>query len=265
MNKKSEASVDSYSRFAQEWESLMHAGKNLAHTYVEKPAMFSMLPENLQGKEVLCLGCGTGEECQYLKSQGAKVTGIDISPEMIKAAKENDRSSEIDFQVGDMSELSKVIGDKKYDFVYSSLAVHYVHDLGKMFQSVNQALNSDGIFLFSTHHPIKFAAESERSDSKKQFTMGYTEYADGSEPKIHGDYLNFRQIQDMFLGKFPVVFFHRPEEELRRSFRGAGFKEIDFREPKAIQDAESVAPDFYKIHQKIPLFEIYKLQKEKKA
>jgi hypothetical protein len=62
VTKEREAPVDSYSKFAQEWESLMQGGKNLAHTYVEKPAMFSMLPEDLQGKEVLCLGCGTRYE-----------------------------------------------------------------------------------------------------------------------------------------------------------------------------------------------------------
>jgi hypothetical protein len=73
VKKEPEASVDSYSRFAQKWQSLMHGGKNLAHTYVEKPAMFSMLPEDLQGKEVLCLGCGTGEECQY----GSLIRGVD--------------------------------------------------------------------------------------------------------------------------------------------------------------------------------------------
>ena len=48
------------------------------HEYLEKPAMYSLLPK-LKNKKVLCIGCGVGEECEYLRKKGADVIGIDLS------------------------------------------------------------------------------------------------------------------------------------------------------------------------------------------
>jgi SAM-dependent methyltransferase len=51
-----------------------------ANLLVEKPALFSLLPP-LEGKAVLDLGCGFGENCAEFARQGAaNVLGIDISP-----------------------------------------------------------------------------------------------------------------------------------------------------------------------------------------
>ena len=65
----------------------MRSGKNIAHKFLEKPAMYKKLPD-LKDKSILCIGCGTGEECEHLKSLGAKrVVGIDISKGLIDFAK----------------------------------------------------------------------------------------------------------------------------------------------------------------------------------
>ena len=37
---------------------------------------------------------------------------------------------------------------------------------------------------------------------------------------------------------------------------------MDLREPKPIPEAKEAAPNFYEIHQKIPIFMIFELQKE---
>src|SRR5690349_3354097 len=80
--------VRAYSDFASTWAKLMRSGRNLAHTYLEKPAMMAQLPA-LRGKAVLCLGCGTGEECAELLALGAKrVVGIDVSREAVRLAAE---------------------------------------------------------------------------------------------------------------------------------------------------------------------------------
>ena len=53
---------------------------------VEKPTMFSMLPD-LKGKKVLDLGCGTGVHLAHYLQLGAKrVVGLDLSELMLKKA-----------------------------------------------------------------------------------------------------------------------------------------------------------------------------------
>lgn len=53
---------------------------------VEKPTMFSLLPD-LKGKKVLDLGCGTGVHLAHYLSLGAeKVVGLDLSELMLQQA-----------------------------------------------------------------------------------------------------------------------------------------------------------------------------------
>ena len=93
----------SYNQKAKEWAERMRSGKNFAHTYLEKPAMYGKLPD-LKNKTVLCIGCGSGEECAHLLSLGAKkVVGIDLSKELIAIAKAS--YPNIEFFTMDMAKL----------------------------------------------------------------------------------------------------------------------------------------------------------------
>lgn len=44
----------------------------------------------LDGKRVLDYGCGAGHFARFLRNQGANVTAVDVSPEMIALAQDND-------------------------------------------------------------------------------------------------------------------------------------------------------------------------------
>ena len=81
----------------------MRLGKNFAHMYLEKPAMYKKLP-NLKNKTVLCIGCGSGEECEHLLSLKPKrIIGIDLSKELIAIARES--YPDIEFRVMDMTKM----------------------------------------------------------------------------------------------------------------------------------------------------------------
>ena len=54
-----------------------------ANILFEIPALTSLLPD-LEGKEILDLGCGFGEHCvEYVKRGAKRVVGIDLSEKMI--------------------------------------------------------------------------------------------------------------------------------------------------------------------------------------
>src|SRR3989338_3961687 len=158
-----------YGNYALKWAEKMRSGKNVAHKFLEKPAMYKNLP-NLKGKSVLCIGCGTGEECKHLESLGAKrVVGIDISKGLIDFAKKS--YPDFEFHVMDMEKLN--FPDNSFDFVYSSLTMHYIKDWTKTLNDIHKILKKDGTFLFSTHHPVKWGASVNRSKEKNSFLMGY--------------------------------------------------------------------------------------------
>lgn len=250
--------IQSYDNYAMNWAKKLRTGNNHAHKFLEKPAMYKKLP-NLKGKSVLCVGCGSGEECEHLAKLGAKkVVGIDISKGLIEVAKQS--YPKLEFHVMDMEKIN--FSENSYDFVYSSLTMHYVKDWTKTLKGIYKVLKKNGSFLFSTHHPIKWGAEVHRSKEKNVFLMGYEKYESGKS-KIFGDYLNSRKIDDIWFDKFKVSYYHRPLSEIINDIIKSGFIIADFLEPKPIKSVVKEKPIFYDVHTKIPLFMIFELKKIK--
>ncbi len=249
----------SYNKYAKKWAKQIRAGGNSGHKYLEKPAMYAKLP-NLKNKSVLCIGCGSGEECDYIKSLGVKkIIGIDISKGLIDYAKKN--YPDIEFYVMDMEKLD--FPKSSFDFVYSSLVFHYLKDWTKALKSIYKVLKNNGILLFSTHHPMKYGAEKKRFKDKRSILIGYIKYNDKKRYKTYGDYFSTRKIKDLWFNEFEISYFHRPLSSIIREILNSGFKIIDFIEPKPIDSAKSKDRMFWEIHRKIPLFMIFELKKVK--
>lgn len=249
--------IKSYDKYAKKWADKLRGGQNLAQKYIEKPAMYSKLP-SLKGKSIICVGCGTGEECEHLKILGAsRVVGIDISQGLVEIAKKS--FHRLEFYVMDMEKIT--LPPASFDLAYSSLTLHYVESWTKTLKSIYKILKPGGVFLFSTHHPVNWGADIKRGDEKNTFLMGYTKYNHKDEYEIFGDYLNTRKINDVWYGDFEVSFYHKPFSSIIREILDSGFKIVDFTEPKAVARAKKEKYSFWKVHQKIPLFMIFELRK----
>ena len=252
-----EDTINSYNNYAEKWAERLRSGKNLAHKYIEKPAMHSKLPD-LSNKSVLCVGCGTGEECDYILKQGAKkVIGIDISEELIEYAKKS--YPKIDFHVMDMEKID--LADASFDYIYSSLTLHYVEDWTRPLNEIYRLLKNTGIFLFSTHHPIKWGAEKARTQHTTTFLIGYSKDKASQTCKIYGDYLNTRKIKDVWFNDLEVSYYHKSMSSIIKDIIKSKFEIIDFIEPTSIDAAKEEDAVFWEIHQKIPLFMIFELKK----
>ncbi len=250
--------ANSYDEYAEQWAQGIRSGKNLAHDYLEKPAMYGQLP-NLKGKKVLCLGCGSGEECRYLADKGADVVGVDLSKELIRIAKES--YPDIQFFVSDIEKLD--FENESFDFVYSSLVMHYKEDWVPSLKEIRRVMKEGAEFLFSTHHPVLWGASTERKEDYKAKLMGYRR--SGTEPsEILGDYLNTYNKKDLWFDAMEVSYFHKPLSAILSNIRAAQLEVVDFIEPKAVEAVRGIDENFYNIHQKLPLFMIFKLAKVKK-
>ena len=250
--------TNSYNAFALKWADQMRSGNNIAHTYLEKPAMYKKLP-NLKGKTVLCIGSGTGEECAHLKSLGAKrVVGIDISKGLVDVAKS--KYPDLEFHVMDMEKLK--FPPKTFDYVYSSLVMHYVKDWTKSFNNIHTVLKPKGVFLFSTHHPLKWGAEVVKTANNSSFLTGYVVDKKKDTVKVHGDYLKVRKIEDNWFESLNVTYYHKPLSNIIKEIINANFQIIDFLEPKPLVGVKKKRKHFFNIHTKIPLFMIFELQKK---
>ena len=73
------------------------------------------------GERILDLGCGTGQLSAQIAADGAEVVGIDLSAEMVEAAR--DQFPALSFVVGDAGDFSFA---EPFDAVFSNAALHWV-------------------------------------------------------------------------------------------------------------------------------------------
>lgn len=118
----------------------------------EWPTLRSMLPD-LTGLRVVDLGCGFGWFARWAVSAGAaSVLGIDLSERMLERAGADTSDDRIAYQRQDLESVD--LPAAVFDLAYSSLALHYLADLGLILAKIHQSLVPAGVFVFSIEHPI---------------------------------------------------------------------------------------------------------------
>ncbi|MGG4147430.1 methyltransferase domain-containing protein [Paenibacillus algorifonticola] len=171
-----------------------------------------MLPE-LAGTKVLDLGCGFGWHCRYVREQNARsVVGIDLSGNMLERAKEMTDDEQIEYRQLAIEDID--FPSEEFDIVISSLALHYVEQLGGLFKKIHHCLTSGGAFVFSVEHPV-FTA------------LGGQDWHYGAEgEKLHwplDDYHREGLRQSRFL-EHDVVKYHRTVSTYMNLLLESGFE-----------------------------------------
>lgn len=141
------------SEFFQGYSELGRSKEGLAGA-AEWPALRALLPD-LRNRRVIDLGCGFGWFCRWAREQGAAhVLGLDVSEKMLAKAR-SAASDGITYARADMELLD--LPEASFDLAYSSLAFHYVENLGALLEKVYRALVPGGRLVFSIEHPIYMA------------------------------------------------------------------------------------------------------------
>lgn len=104
--------------------------------------------EGVQAGRILELGIGTGETARRVLQHhpDARLTGIDLSPEMLEEARRH--LPEADLRV---ARLEDPLPEGPFDLVVSTLAVHHLDAAGKaqLFRRVAAALTPGGRFVLA--------------------------------------------------------------------------------------------------------------------
>lgn len=93
-------------------------------------------------EKILDLGCGTGDLTQEISTRGARVIGVDASPQMISRAAE--KYPDLRFEVGDARRLNGFSG---FDAVFSNAVLHWVKEARQVISAVYSSLSPGGRFV----------------------------------------------------------------------------------------------------------------------
>lgn len=103
------------------------------------------------GKVALDIGCGQGLIADTIQEHsGAKIVGINISPDQIATARESAKSkgklgTVLEFNQASMNDPLPY-PDNSFDSVYVMQAITYVHDANKLMREIKRVLKPGGNF-----------------------------------------------------------------------------------------------------------------------
>lgn len=205
---------------------------------MERPVIDELVGD-VRGQRILDLGCGAGGFGRDVLTRGANgYVGIDGSHKMAAAACDQLEDTPALIIHHRIETWSYPIA--AFDLAVARLVLHYVADLGPVFEHVARALVPGGRFVFSVEHPVitscarGFPADTPRKDW------------------IVDDYFETGERRTSWLGG-DVRKYHRTVEDYFAAAQAAGFVVEQLREARP-RPAQFTDAGTYERRKRIPLF-----------
>jgi 2-polyprenyl-3-methyl-5-hydroxy-6-metoxy-1,4-benzoquinol methylase len=153
----------SYDVNANFWVQIIHEQRDRYRTTLTNPAVLQAISP-ADGLTVLDAGCGEGYLSRMLAEGGAKVTGIDSSAELIKAARSHELANQlpVSFDVGDLSSLP--YGPEEFDLVLCNHVMNDLQDPSGAIHEFSRVLRNDGRLIILMLHPCFYNKHAERQN-----------------------------------------------------------------------------------------------------
>ena len=137
-----------YDSISDTWESKI----NNSETNKRINIIFNklLLKKEMKNKKFLEVGCGLGYFSNKASEFGAKVTGIDIGPKLIKINKQKTPNGK--FLVSSASRLK--FNDESFDIVLSTEVIEHVDHQNKAINEMFRVLKSNGILVITTPNRV---------------------------------------------------------------------------------------------------------------
>jgi ubiquinone/menaquinone biosynthesis C-methylase UbiE len=172
---------------------------------------------NVNGKKVIEIGSGAGQNSIVLAKQGAIITALDISKEQLEHGKKiaREENVKLDFIQGDFQELRKYFNSNSFEVAMSAYALQYcstLESMKKTFKQIHEILTPEGIFVFSLDHPVRtigyweegtdrFVLDNYFDRSQKEWDYTFPET--GVSARMKG---SFRTVSDIVNGVLQAGF-----------------------------------------------------------
>ena len=246
---KGDSSTDCWNNVGSEW--IEKAQTNDFRMHYIMPYTMQKLG-NVEGLDILDLGCGEGGYSRELAGRGAKVTAADCSEMSIGyaayAAKE--KNLDISCLVRNSNDLYGIQNDS-FDVVLCAMMLMDVEDFDGTMKEIYRVLRPDGKVFISILHPcFKPPVEHKwfhENDTVQVIVKNYFE-----PEEWVGEIAGIDQR---------VIYRHRTMSDYVKVFVRNNFKIIDLNEPKPTEEQRKMSPRIEWLT-KIPMYMFIELAKD---
>jgi SAM-dependent methyltransferase len=122
------------------------------------------LGRNLAGKRVLCLAAGGGWHGPIFASVGAKVTVVDVSPQMLARDRllAEQRGLNLRLLETSMDDLSALL-EGEFEIVIQPVSTCYVPDINRVYREVARVIAEGGLYISQHKQPASLQASDRPS------------------------------------------------------------------------------------------------------
>ena len=127
-------------------EVLGYTSKTMPLRQKRRIELFMDIAEIREGKDILEIGCGTGNFTKGLAKSKAHIIAIDLSEELLDLAKDKTFENNVEFRVGDAENLP--FGDNSFDAVVGNSVLHHC-SLECALKEIKRVIKNGGKVIFS--------------------------------------------------------------------------------------------------------------------
>lgn len=138
-----------FDQYASQYDEWYSEKKGKFVDEVETKLLFQMI-EIKEGMKILDVGCGTGNFSMKLAEMGCRVTGIDISEEMLSIARKKVAEKGLDIKFINMDINDLKFEENEFDAAVSMAAFEFIEDGRTALESLQKIVKKDGLVAIGT-------------------------------------------------------------------------------------------------------------------
>lgn len=172
------------------------------------------------GRDVLEVGAGACQCSRWVRAQGGRSYGLDLSHRQLQHSRRIDEATGVVVPAVQATATALPFADRGFDIVFCSFgALQFVHDIDVAIEETARVLRPGGRFAFSITHPTRWMFPDDPTEEGLIASQSYW------------DRTPYVEVDDV-TGETAYVEHHRTLGDWVALLAGAGFRITDLLEPQ---------------------------------